>query len=128
MMAVIYASIMMLWQWGSTRKHAYFDSQSVPLDSFLRMSDAVRTPAPFPGFSHWQVAAAALDHHKVYKEKYLLAEVGSPILCRGISKNSFSKMKSTMKRTTPTVASGCLAALQLLLPSHHRKGFCRTEH
>ena len=42
MMAAIYAAIMMLWQWGSTRKHAYFDSQSVPLDSFLRMSDAVR--------------------------------------------------------------------------------------
>ena len=46
MMAAIYASIMMLWQWGSTRKHAYFNSQSVPLDSFLRMSDAVRAAWP----------------------------------------------------------------------------------
>lgn len=46
MMAAIYATIMMLWQWGSTRKHAYFDSQSVPLDSFLRMSDAVRAAWP----------------------------------------------------------------------------------
>ncbi|KAK9819481.1 hypothetical protein WJX81_002292 [Elliptochloris bilobata] len=43
MMAVIYASIMMLWQWGSTRKVAYFDGRSVPLDSFLRMSDTADT-------------------------------------------------------------------------------------
>ena len=48
MMAAIYAAIMMLWQWGSTRKHAYFDSQSVPLEGFLRMSDAVC--AAWPSF------------------------------------------------------------------------------
>jgi len=42
MMAAIYACIMMLWQWGSTRKHAFFDSHSVPLESFLRMSEQAR--------------------------------------------------------------------------------------
>ena len=51
MMAAIYASIMLLWQWGSVRKHAYFDSNSIPLDAFLRMSDHVRSQArqPCPG-------------------------------------------------------------------------------
>jgi K+ transporter len=49
MMAAIYACIMMLWQWGSTRKHAFFDSHSVPLESFLRMSEQARCRPPLLG-------------------------------------------------------------------------------
>jgi len=49
MMAAIYACIMMLWQWGSTRKHAFFDSHSVPLESFLRMSEQARRRPPLLG-------------------------------------------------------------------------------
>ena len=59
MMAVIYASIMLLWQWGSVRKHAHFDSNSIPLDAFLRMSDHVCSQAlrPCPGIELFDITS-----------------------------------------------------------------------